>query len=904
MGDRFPKRQNLGTMLLEAAAGYESILSSLRLNAVHYKFQTSHTRGFSWAQFVAPDYDTPQQGWKLHVSISSAGACQTLDRVCQCLIAARATFKTPSTLEGLLRVNSGQAGVSQIGKGVTVYPRDDGHLISISAALSKIQFDRGPVPPSDLQVHERPGQSIRYGAFTGAGLRWTSLGRPYVAILDETKREIEDSRDICNEKTPICNTPLPVVSHPDLSEDNAPIDIGGDRFIPIGMYSNGARFRVDLALRVSTVRVCVIKRARRGVGEDLYGNCAARRLENEANVLSHLQNIGIAPKVIAFSSSNSALVIADVKGTFADKLVGNAKLRLLPKLANALAELHQNGFIHRDAKLANCAVTQPNHKIVLIDFELAAKIGDERPIAGGTTGYIPPEGLFAKAAPSYDVFALGSSLSQWALNFDPGRLPQSETRERILKLLHSFNRKKCAQIYAKLSHPNPQKRPSARQAAQLLEKENSTLIKENRRVSVKFSKMATKRWAQEVTRRSLPALNHFAEHRPEGCVWRNSHLFSDVRCTSINIGASGILIGLVYLLANGSREQALWDLIERTAKSLAHRQDRDTSPGLFTGDCGVAVALAAAGRCLGEPSFSERALEITARSVTTVGEEWDLFSGAAGIVHGATFVAALTKDSTLLGAMSCLVDRLLNTATRKKGVICWPATPAYDPERKSFLGAAHGAAGVGLALATWARAVGTRPDATDVAREVFSSIHTYSQQAARFNIPETMEGGVRPPQYWCHGVAGFLWCLLQGFPDRDELGEPIKWAIQSLHRTTPIIDLAPMCHGLAGTLDTWNLIAGWSSFVGDKKIESRANNIRDRLVHSLRCVAQEYRGGLVWGSEDATEITPDLWVGFLGPTVTVSNYGVGRCSAVMSVEGIVNAASAVERQSIATGYAS
>src|SRR5690242_10495664 len=64
-----------------------------------------------------------EQGWKLHVSATIVSAVLVLDRVFPILIKEGVQFKVAANLRVLSDLNEGLAGLSQIGKFITVYPQ-------------------------------------------------------------------------------------------------------------------------------------------------------------------------------------------------------------------------------------------------------------------------------------------------------------------------------------------------------------------------------------------------------------------------------------------------------------------------------------------------------------------------------------------------------------------------------------------------------------------------------------------------------------------------------------------------------------------------------------------------------------------------------------------------------------
>ncbi len=76
----------------------------------------------------------PEQGWKLHVSAGEPFAEEVLRRALPILLGEDAPFKVAATRERLSRLNDGRAGLSQIGKFITVYPNNDAQAVRLATA--------------------------------------------------------------------------------------------------------------------------------------------------------------------------------------------------------------------------------------------------------------------------------------------------------------------------------------------------------------------------------------------------------------------------------------------------------------------------------------------------------------------------------------------------------------------------------------------------------------------------------------------------------------------------------------------------------------------------------------------------------------------------------------------------
>lgn len=98
-------------------------------------------------------------------------------------------------------------------------------------------------------------------------------------------------------------------------------------------------------------------------------------------------------------------------------------LRIIARLAEALAYAHGRGIVHRDVKPANVMVDLAHHQVKLTDFGIARMADGARSRSGlmvGTPSYMAPEQLAGtKLDGRADLYALGVMLFQLLT----GRLP-------------------------------------------------------------------------------------------------------------------------------------------------------------------------------------------------------------------------------------------------------------------------------------------------------------------------------------------------------------------------------------------------------------------------------------------------------------------------------------------------
>jgi serine/threonine protein kinase len=111
-------------------------------------------------------------------------------------------------------------------------------------------------------------------------------------------------------------------------------------------------------------------------------------------------------------------------------------LRIVARVAEALAYAHQQGVVHRDVKPANVMVDLPTHQVKVTDFGIARCTDAARTRTGltiGTPAFMAPEQLAGDAPDAAsDLYALGVMLFQLLT----GRLPyEGDSLGRLLKAI-------------------------------------------------------------------------------------------------------------------------------------------------------------------------------------------------------------------------------------------------------------------------------------------------------------------------------------------------------------------------------------------------------------------------------------------------------------------------------------
>jgi DNA-directed RNA polymerase specialized sigma24 family protein len=151
---------------------------------------------------------------------------------------------------------------------------------------------------------------------------------------------------------------------------------------------------------------------------------AVARFVQEAQILARLRhdNIVGVQGLGRFPSGGYFLVMDYIEGIDLQTrlregpLPPGEALRIVKKVALAIAYAHEHGVVHCDLKPANVLLGEDG-RVLVADFGFAYLVASSHSGigVGGTAGYVAPEILFARAAPTpaADVYALGKLL--WAL---------------------------------------------------------------------------------------------------------------------------------------------------------------------------------------------------------------------------------------------------------------------------------------------------------------------------------------------------------------------------------------------------------------------------------------------------------------------------------------------------------
>ncbi len=811
------------------------------------------------------------QGWKLHVSAAAVEARSLCETVVNFLVERRAHFKLPATVEGIVYINSGLLSQIQLGKIVTVYPRNDQEARILATELDKIwPLSAGPAIVTDLAIRAQGAIFMRYGAFGGGGVIGDSIGRHAFALRRPDGSLTGDHRDSEGLQPKWAPDP-PLKGIVAFEDREAVVVVQERRYLPLTLLHNGPRGSVTLGLDAENGNSVIIKTAHRGACGDLRGVDASDRLKNEYVLLRQLGRDGLAPQACGISTGHPMmLVMEDLEGVSLETLGNQERMACLVLLAEALVRLYVRGVVHRDVKLSNALIAAG--KLRLIDFELATRVGEHPAIADcGTRAYVPPEGSAVPAHPASDVYALGVCIAHTLLRHDPALLPLKSGR--LIGFLHLLGLHPHALMTQRLLDPDWKRRPSALEvAAELRSLVACDTMPAGRPAQQQIPKIELN-WFKRGALEAGLASRAYSVSTGDLRWWRNSHAESDFQCEGISLGAAGIILGLASI------DQALGrrcfdEDIRKGAAWLSSRPD-STACGLFMGNSGVALALTVASQRLQRSDFIRYAQSRLAATGVESTRNFDLLGGSAGQLWAASLMAEILKERWPLDCVEGTGEQLLRGARFQQGVVSWEPTDS-SPDGDGFTGAAHGSAGIAMALATWGKSTDNTA-AIELAVEVFRGLQVKCANEHGRQFPCTLgcSSPIADAGHWCHGVAGYLWCVLQAFGDNPRLANEIDWAVDGLSEIIPV-ENSTYCHGLAGQLELWRMLRTIP------RHENFAKRASDRTASALRLLMQRRKGLSVWSSEDPQVFTPDLWLGFLGPASSLALYTADHHGALLS----------------------
>jgi tRNA A-37 threonylcarbamoyl transferase component Bud32 len=752
-------------------------------------------------------------GWKLHVSASIACIDSLFERVLPFLVRRHAQFKMAADRDVMVQLSAGDLGEEQIGKVITVYPRNDTEAAALAREL--IESTHGVVGPSiATDLHLGNAVYARYGAVRPRIVH-DRFGEPTELILDGFGNWLPDMRGVpFNYPQGITVPFVAAASVPPVAGPEARKLLAGRYFVTDVLRPGlaGSVLRAIDIRDVKRVSACVLKQARPYCSEDALGRDRRFRLRHEAAVLRRLrglrgiascndyfedEDIGYLPIAYVPGRTLAELVYQHVTGRPWRRLESQHRHRLLryaAQLVGRLRAAHDRGVIHRDLSPGNVWIGEDGH-VYLLDWECAHVLGSRTPAFRlGTPGFSDLGYKRRTPSPRDDWQACGRVLAFMLTGLDPSAFMHGRQRELAARLAEITELHGASLI--ELLGRTLAKQPSEELDAAKLRAAIASMARARR--SRRFQPVAplfTTANHESVLADGLETMT--AALRAKLDRIHNRRATQEAAAIDVQSGIPGML----YVLAAGHRAQ-----VAHLAPTLGNRAERvllspatvtPDLPGLVHGRAGRAVAVAAAvqARCI--PPTAELCANLV--SALDGRLDWpDFTHGAAGQGFAALDCARRLGVPHLAAGAAACAAYLVRTQNSQGAWTLPEGAPGASGER--YTGFAHGAAGMMGFLGTYAAFA--RDAAADAAwrrAECWLIKRARRGRGAKWYWPQS-DSLAAPAPWWCHGAPGIAlgWlCVAQAQGITAIAEEHLRRALDASPQK-PRSDSLGQCHGLAG----------------------------------------------------------------------------------------------------------
>jgi serine/threonine protein kinase len=752
-------------------------------------------------------------GWKLHVSSTVTGVELLFERVLPCLVRHRAHFKIAAERGAIVQMGAGSFGETQIGKVITVYPRNDIEAVALAREL--IAQTRGIVGPrvaTDLHLGE--AVYARYGSVRPR-IMHDRFGEPTELIPDGGGNWVPDLRSVPFSCPQAVAIPFPTAAPTEAPARPSERGLLGGRYFVTDVLRPGIAGSVLRAIDLRNVRgpaAWVLKQARPHCSADELGRDHRARLRHEAAVLARLRGLrGIASAGEYFEDEQTGyLPIAYVPGRTLAELVyelvtgrswlrvrAQVRYRLLcyaAQLVRRLHAAHARGVIHRDVAPGNVWIGDDGH-VYLLDWECAHVVGSRIPaFQFGTPGFSDLSRGRRAPARRDDWQACGRVLVSTLTGLDPIAVVHGRPRELATRLaeLTELRHAGLVELLARTLADEPS---GELDAAMLLGGIASTAHARTARRHRPTAPLFTTAAHESVSVEGLEIMTTQLRARLDRLRVRRT----TQEATEIDVH-SGIA-GMLYVLAAAHSARVLpldTTLGGRAVRALTSRtRVIPDLPGLMRGRAGRALAVAAAVQagCVS----ADEALRTHLAGALAGRLDWpDFTHGAAG--QGFAALACARRLGVLqLGAGAAACAAYLVRTQTPEGAWTLPEGAA-EASGERYTGFAHGAAGMMGFLGSYAAlASDAAADAAWRRAEAWLVSRARRGRGGRWQWPRS-DSRPAPADWWCHGAPGIAlgWlCVAQAQGTAAIAEEYLRRALNASPSKLRSDSLG-QCHGLSG----------------------------------------------------------------------------------------------------------
>ena len=444
---------------MDYTAIYKSLNSRWRELSKHYLPFTNDDS--MWRFSRDRDRNDPEQGWKLHVSATILSATDVFAAVSPFLQSKGAMFKAPVSLYELQKLNSGSLyGYSQVGKFLTIYPRNADEALSFAGELHRLTRQwQAPVVPFDHHYRSNGCVYYRFGAFKKIEIENSDS----YWMRDLAGNLIPDNRESTDVPAWTSN-PFEKFDRDLCPAEITPLQTTFKVFEAVAQRGRGGVYKaVDLSS--TAPRICILKEGRKHGEVDWDGRDGAWRVLHEGRVLEALNRIELSVPRLYSSfqiENNSYIVIELIDGVSLNDFLRRRRRRLSIRqvlryaigIASLVSKIHEAGWVWRDCKPGNIMITRDG-TLKAIDFEGACPIDQPDPAPWGTRRFVPPEWDMAFTGQSRqpeDLYALGAVIHLMLTGAPPEEI-SNKPKRKVPKDLQN--------LVDSLLSDNPESRPKA-----------------------------------------------------------------------------------------------------------------------------------------------------------------------------------------------------------------------------------------------------------------------------------------------------------------------------------------------------------------------------------------------------------------------------------------------------------
>ncbi len=836
-------------------------------------------------QFLFYQYNNevlPEQGWKIHLSATKINCVSILRIFLEVLRIIPSSFKITENIDFLEYLNVGKGGITQIGKFITIYPRNIDHFKSLCSELGFNTKDfEQEIPFISSDKHHSGAVFYRYGSSINADKQNISgLYFNYVMNLEN---------DYCLDDRIHFYIPQWEVDpflEIEIKEDSS-IFIQ-NKYIKLALLNHSYKGKVyqiqDLSSLDSPIRI--LKESKKNIFMEEENITSTALLENEYDFLVKNNKVSNFPKVYNrfYHNGNLCIVEEYIEGVNLLKYIVDNAIRgellnsndfisLSLSLLKSVRTIHDLGYVHRDLKPQNFIINDA-FELNLIDFESITKANSNVITRLGTKGFKSPEQYTENHAYyTDDIYSIGAILLSLATNANPSlfvsdfidiRQPFSIFNSKIPNNIFNIINKALSQNIA--------------QRYKSIEEIEIDLLKVNiplKQKSIKSSALPlnisdeVNKYAH-ITNAIYNTLITKSEVVDNIIQWESTHNFNvGYNKQDIQLGFAGISLYLArYELYSNSNmfDNLFINKLESSFLTFYHSQN--PLPGLIVGRSGLGFSSLLAYQVTKNNTFLNIAENIALCINPAIITSLDFYNGLSGI--GLYFLALFefTRKHIFLSKANQISKIIIDKLEKVNNRILYKYPKEYELfEEKYFLGFAHGIAGIGYFLILINKYINNQNNA-DTIRGISETLKYYSVRVlddkSGLNWPDHIlkEEGENNNDvsslYWCNGATGIGKFFLEYYKSNKE--QELLIIIDRIVNTVVYAGrwLNPTyCHGLAGNLDF--LLDYYSLREGSFIIEDILQLANILIMHSIK--DDNY---WIFPSEEPTIITPDFLLGYSG----------------------------------------